>query len=120
MKQTIKLQITEIQLSPIEDENKTTGLKEGKIEEILEYNPKDDEEKIDSIVKVESTLSQEEIDKTIQSEIKGTEQSTTESPKMILPYTGNHVIIVFALAGIFTILGIISYKSYIRYRGIDK
>ena len=118
--QTIKLQITEIQLSPIEDENKTTGLKEGKIEEILEYNPKDDEEKIDSIVKVESTLTQKEIDETTQSEIKETEQSSTESPKMILPYTGNHIIIVFALAGVFTILGIISYKRYIRYRGIDK
>lgn len=118
--QTIKLQITETQLKPIEDKNKVTGLKEVKADDIFEYNPEDDEKKIDSIVKVESTLSQEEIDKTIQSEIKETEQSTTESPKMILPYTGNHVIIVFALAGIFTILGIISYKSYIRYRGIDK
>ena len=114
------MKITETQLKPVEDENKGTGLKDANIDDIIVHDPKKDENKEDFIVKVESTLSQEEIDEVTQLEIKETEQSTTESPKMTLPYTGNYIIIVYTLAGLFAIIGIISYIRYIRYKGIDK
>ena len=110
--QTIKMQITEFQLNPIEDENNTNGLEDIKTENIQNYNFQNTEEVTDSIVEVESTSAQPTTEQI--------EQPTTENAKMILPYTGNYIIIIYILTSIFTILGILSCLRYIRYKDIDR
>ena len=119
--QTIKIQISEMQLKPVEDNDKTNNTQYSDIGENYEEknntnvntNTKlSNGEKVNSIVEVENISSQ-----VVK---KQTEQKKTETSKMTLPNTGFYINFVYIVTSIFIVVGIVSFFRYIKYRDIDK
>ena len=131
--QTVKIQITDTQLKPIEEQELTGDIEEiagindineekneDKEENKADKNNTDDKEQnsetmnndnkeIDSIVEIEDAKGQKVVKQPEQEEQK------TES-KLILPYTGNYLN-VFVIVAIVACIGVISYR---RYKTIDR